>query len=135
MKYYFLVIAQLLSINLISQDNTTQAFNKVKVVYNKSLICKGDVSQCSIYFNRDKKELDIGSYIIPLLSTKLDYNYDGLTNTKIFHYVEFSCIEESCIYIVDSKEIILGVFISFASKKDCYEFIDALSLLKNLIKN
>ena len=132
MKKLITLALIILSLNTFSQSNETTAFNKIKLLFNKSISCITKSSQCSIFYNSDQKQFDIDNTLIFLSKIKIEYNYNEAIPNR-FHYVKFECLEGNCIISSTDKELIHSTAISFSSKKECYDFIEAVSELKKIL--
>lgn len=84
---------------LLSQSKETELYNKVRLLYKtKCIPCIEKSSDCSIYYNKAEKAIDISNWIIPLKDCKISYKKHSLSYSNYEHYVEFACETGKCIY-------------------------------------
>ncbi len=116
-----------------SQTSPSAAYNKVRDLYLSTCPgCKVTPKQCSIFFNRSEKAIEIVDYLIPLSDVTVKYSYiEKSTHTK--HFVEFNCRDGNCIYLSKIQENKSGLSVPFLSKQACYDFIDAIANLKEAL--
>lgn len=121
---------------IFAQGKATQFLSKLNMVHKQGrLMFEGKTQQ--IFLNADEKILDIGGDLYPLELIKFTYFYSNLRSpTKKYHTVHISCItEEKCITSVDlNGGLANGVYMYFKTKKDCYDFMNALSDLKKVLE-
>lgn len=130
MKLLLSIFFIIVTLNSFSQSNETKAYNKVKSIYKtKCLPCIAGSEVCSIYFNKSEKGIDIYDRLIPLNKVKITYLNSSLS-PKAKHFVKFDCIDGNCIFNSKDNQEISSFSIPFASKQNCYEFIEAIAELK-----
>lgn len=137
MRFAKLTLSLLLVMSFIilpsyGQNKEDIAFNKVKDFYFKKVLGR-NTGETSIYFNRNEKAVDIIGYLIPILKVKIKYTE---ADRKAKHFVEFICETDGCILKSqdnDSNET-NSFGVPFGSKQDCYDFINLLAELKEVLR-
>ena len=116
-----------------SQAKVSQCLSKLNKVHaHGRLMFLNKIPE--IYINESTGMLDMGYYLVPLNDVEIYYSLESrqLPNKK-YHGVKFSCLEGNCIEPVDhAKSSSITSF--FKSKKDCYDFMNALNELKKAIR-
>lgn len=119
-------------INGFSQPNIDAAINNLKKIYAENV--KG-MAQKRIFFNKSEGLIDVGleGYQIPITAHiiyKMNASYHPPENTLIFRWP--SKISEQLRKVFPDSET--GITIIFKSKDACYEIIDAIEQIRELMK-
>lgn len=135
MKKFLFLLLVLISSKIYSQNKETLQYNKVKTLYLSTTVScmENDKEYCSIFFNKSEKSLDIINKLVPLTKVEVRYRYSEMI-PGVKHFVQFICHDDAnCIF--DSKKIEYNNSLSvpFYSKEACYNFIEAVADLKELL--
>lgn len=134
MKHLLTSVILFYSFTAYCQSKETSAYNKVKNLYETtSFGCIAKPRQCSIFFNKTEKGLDIIDVLIPLMDVEVKYRYSELA-IEANHFVMFTCTYQYCLYNSKDNSKFKAFSVPFASKIACYNFIDAVSALKNTLE-
>ena len=122
MKRLLLIIIFLSSINIYSQSSLDQQIEKVQSIFKEHSLIKNDKE---IFYNKSKNVLDFGKYTAPLNFVEIEYDYDKEKNK---HHVELKCFDKKPCFNDRTFEL----YIPFKTKKNCYDFINALAELNKM---
>ena len=130
------LIIPMVSICQVQLDNLLIKLNKLQK--ENRLMFVGKVQE--IYLNKTNKTIDMDNLTIPLGSYTVNYlnsneNIDNKYHKKNLDIVSFRCTEGNCLYRQSTNTYHNGFWIYFKSKKACYDFINTLDEIKNILIN
>ena len=129
MKGFIFSFVLFLSISAIAQNSETKSFHRVKqFFYSKSYICIEKHKTCIIFLDLDKVELNLADHLLPLKQIELFYVY--YSDWGKSYYVQFRCIDGSCIYESGNRKYVRAFGVPFRTKSDCYKFINLVTELR-----
>jgi hypothetical protein len=134
-KHFFIFLTLFFNTDLLfSQNQVDSLLSKLNSIHSKNrILISGSIED--IYINKTSKSIDLDGNFISLDEYTISYeNSYSEKHKKIMDIIMIKCISGNCITNSKNNTRYSGYGLFFKSKKACYDFINVLDKIREILK-